>query len=170
MVWSHSYDHPDPLRRNALIKEVYLTHLAGQSHALSNVVIRDRYGVDESGLWTRRAGGQEVGFDGYIEWDAAGQCGPGLNVVWGLFTGIYDERCLADFACDAMRLQTYSPGANKLSAFNYLLGPVTFDFDIALSAPPNAVKLVMGHNGGNGGVPAQRWALLPDEHFVIEVP
>ena len=53
---------------------------------------------------------------------------------------------------------------------NYLFGPVTFTFDINLSAAPTAVKLKMGLVGGNGGNPAQLYATLPSEEFVIQFP
>ena len=78
-VWSHSYDHPDPARRNAIIREVWLTQLQGQNNSFSNVVITDRYNVDETLLWKPALGGSEVGWRGYTEWEPAGQCGPGLR-------------------------------------------------------------------------------------------
>jgi hypothetical protein len=179
-VWSHSFDHPDPLRRSAVIKGVYLTQLPGApgtNYQVSNIRITDRYGIDETGMWTRAGGFKEVGFDGYTWGDTAAvaKCVPVLDEMWNAYTGIYDERCLADPACDAMRLQTYPSQTvalpvPKLTAFNYLQGPVTFSFDIVLSAPPTAVKLKMGLVGGNGGNPLQRTATLPDEEFVIQVP
>jgi hypothetical protein len=147
-----------------LVKEVYLTQLTGSSHTVSNVVVTDRYGVDETGLWRRMGGGPEEGFEGYTEYD------PGGGALWSARTGVYDERCLADPACDKMRLQTYLSSPHQITVFNYLIGPVTFSFDITLSAPPKAVRLVMGHVGGNGGNPAQRSAALPDEEFVIQFP
>jgi hypothetical protein len=163
-VWSHSYDSPDPARRNALIKEVHLTHLPGASHPISNARITDRYGIDETGLWTYNSGASEEGFTDYAEWGAS------TGSQWGSFTGVYDERCVADPACDARRLQTYRLSPHKIVVFNYLIGPVTFSFDITLPAPPKAVRLVMGHIGGNGGNPAQRSPALPDETFVIQFP
>ena len=174
-VWSHSFDHPDPLHRSALIKGVYLTQLPGaptSNHQVSNVRITDRYGIDETEVWGRTSGGNEEGFDGYTFGDTnlLARCVPQLNEMWNAFTGIYDERCLADPACDALRLQTHRLPGFILIAFNYLLGPLTFSFDIALSGPPRAVKLKVGHIGGNGGNPLQRNATLPDEEFVIQVP
>jgi hypothetical protein len=177
-VWSHSYDHPDPGHKNALVDAVYLTQLPqSTSLALTNARITDRYGIDETLLWMPTIGGTEVGFEGYVELDTAAPCRPGFpNVLWGAYTGIYDERCLADATCDARRLQTYvvplvsPPGRIQLAAYNYLIGPVTFSFDIVLSAAPTAVKLRMGHVGGNGGNPAQRSATLPNEEFVIRFP
>src|SRR5258706_13864993 len=53
MVWSRSYDHPDPGHRNAMIKEVHLTQLTGGTHSVSNLLITDRYGIDETELWKR---------------------------------------------------------------------------------------------------------------------
>ena len=153
-----------------MIREVYLTQLQGTNNSFSNAVITDRYGVDETLLWKPVIGGPEIGWRGYVEWDSTGVCPGAIGVVWGSDSGIYDERCLYDPTCDAMRLQTEIPAPHKISVFNYLLGPLTFTFDIALSSPPRAVRLVMGHNGGNGGDPAVRYAALPDEEFVIQVP
>jgi hypothetical protein len=118
-------------------------------------------------------GGTEIGFEGYTELDTVTPCGPGFpSVLWGAFSGVYDERCLADPLCDARRLQNYRASASpkQLGAFNYLLGPVTFAFDIALTAAPTAVRVRVGHVGGNGGNPSQRSATLPDETFVIQFP
>jgi hypothetical protein len=176
-VWSHSYDHPDPGHKNAIVDAVYLTQLAPSSnYQVTNVKITDRYGIDETLLWWP-VNGPDVGFVGYVELDTRTPCQPGFpQVLWGAFTGVYDERCLADPACDARRLQTYvttfpvSPGRIGLTAHNYLIGPVTFAFDITLSAAPTAVKLRMGHVGGNGGNPAQRNATLPSEEFVVQFP
>jgi len=169
MVWSRSYDHPDPGHRNAMIKEVYLTQLTGSTHTLSNLRITDRYGIDETELWKRGGGGPEEGFKQYTEWVPAAGCPQGVPIAWGSYTGIYDERCLADPACDAMRLQTHRLPAHQIVVFNYLIGPVTFSFDITPS-PPKAVRLVMGHIGGNGGIPARRYSILPDEEFIIQFP
>lgn len=174
-VWSHSYDHPDPNHRSSMITGVYLTQLPlqtpGNNYGVSNLKITDRYGIDENSMWTPSSGPTEFGFDGYTELDTGRPCQPGFpNVVFGTYTGIYDERCLADPACDARRLQTVRTQWAQLSAYNYLLGPVTFAFDMVLPVVPAAVKLRVGHVGGNGGNPAQRWALLPNEEFVIQVP
>ena len=173
-VWSHSYDHPDPSHRNSLVNGVYLTQLpSSQSYATSNVRITDRYGIDQTLLWMPLIGGTEIGFEGYTELDTVNPCGPGYpRVLWSAFSGVYDERCLADPLCDARRLQTYRPTASprQLGAFSYLLGPVTFAFDIALTAAPTAVRLRVGHVGGNAGIPSQRSATLPDETFVIQFP
>lgn len=168
MVWSRSYDNPTPGRRNALIREVYLTNLKGNNIRPQNVRITDRYGIDETELWE---GAGPIGWIGYREWDSVGRCGPNIGVVWSSYTGIYDERCLADFGCDAMRLQTYIPSSHQVVAWNYLLSPVTFSFDVSLNVPPKSVKLVMDIIGGNGGNPAQRSAATPGtEPFVIEFP
>jgi hypothetical protein len=174
-VWSHSYDHPDPNHRSSAITGVYLTQLPllppASNYTISNLKITDRYGIDERSMWNTVSAPTEFGFDGYVELDTGRPCQPGFpNVLWGLYTGIYDERCLADPACDARRLQTYRPVWSQLSGYNYLLGPVTFAFDIALSVVPAAVRLRVGHVGGNGGNPAQRSATLPSEEFVIQVP
>lgn len=174
-VWSHSFDHPDPLHRSALIKGVYLTQLPGgpgTDYQVSNVRITDRYGIDETEMWERTSVGNEEGFDGYTFGDTnlLARCVPQLNEMWNAFTGIYDERCLADPACDAMRLHTHRLPGFVLIAFNYLLGPLTFSFDIDLPSPPKAVRLVFGQIGGNGGNPLQRTATLPDEEFVIQFP
>lgn len=168
-VWSHSYDHPDASRRNALVIAAYITDLpAGTSATATNHRITDRYGVDHTMLWAGSGGGTQYGFEGYTEGSSHGRCPPDLpGVFWTAHSGIYDERCLADPACDAMRLQTYRHSQYQLANFNYLLGPVTFAFDIELSAPPTAVRLRLGHIGGNGGNPAQRQATLPNEEFVI---
>ena len=167
-VWSHSYDHPDPTHRNSLIVGVAMIPPPAIG-PVTNLRITDRYGVDQTLMW--RGGGTD--FFGYSEWDAADSCAPGVyGVVWGNFTGIYDERCQADPACDSRRLQTYLTGPTFLQivAFNYVAGPITFAFDVAAPDPPKTFKLRMGHIGGNGGNPAQRWALLPDEEFTIQVP
>ncbi len=171
-IWSHSFDHPNPSRRSALVTGVFLTQLApGPGYALSNVGITDRYGVDQSGLWTRTSGANEEGFEGYAEYDTGGACGPNLpNVFWSAFSGIYDERCLADAGTDARRLQTYRSAAEQVSVFNYVVGPLTFAFDIVVASPPAAVRVRLGLIGGNGGNPAQRSATLPDEEFVIQFP
>jgi hypothetical protein len=171
-VWSHSYDHPNAVHRSALVNAVYLTQLPlGPAYAVSNIVIKDRYGIDQTALWRRSNGIQEEGFEGYTELDTHGACGPGLtNVLWSANSGIYDERCAADPSCDAKRLQTYLSLPEQLTAYNYLLGPVTFSFDIVLSAPPSAVRLQVGHIGGNGGHPAQRAATIPQEQLVIQFP
>jgi hypothetical protein len=171
-VWSHSFDHPDPVRRSALVTGVFLTQLPpGTGYVVSNVAITDRYGVDQSGMWTRSSGANEEGFAGYTEYDTAGVCGHGLpSVFWAAFSGIYDERCLDDPSVDAFRLQTYRLSAPAVSVFNYIVGPLTFTFDIVLPSPPSAVRLRLGLIGGNGGNPAQRSPTLPDEQFVIRFP
>jgi hypothetical protein len=170
-VWSHSYDHPEPNHRSAMVVGVELIQSpAGISYGNTNLKITDRYGIDQTSLW-REVSGTTLSFVGHTEWDAGNTCGPAVNgVVWGNFTGIYDERCLADLACDSMRLQSYLTGPTQLKfiGFHYVAGPLTFAFDADLSAPPNAVRLKMGHIGGNGGNAAQRWATLPDEEFVIQ--
>lgn len=168
-VWSHSYDHPDPNHRNAIVNGVYLVQLPQSTNfAVANLKITDRYGIDETSLWTLALGGTSAGFDGYAERIGGGPPSGG----WASYTGVYDERCLADPLCDARRLQTYRTGPTNstIAVFNYLLGPVTFAFDISLSAAPTAVKLKMGHVGGNGGNPAQRSASLPSEEFVFQFP
>jgi hypothetical protein len=170
-VWSHSFDHPDPAHRSALVTGVYLTQLPPSSgYNVSNVSIKDRYGVDHTGLWKQRSGANQEGFEGYQEYDTAGRCGPELpGIFWDAHTGIYDERCLADPATDARRFQTWRRSAYQVSVFNYLLGPVTFAFDIVLPLPPSAVRLRLGLIGGNGGNPAERQTPpLPDEEFVIQ--
>ena len=168
-VWSHSYDHPNAARRNALVTGVYLVELeGGSSSGGTNPKITDRYGVDHTLLWAGTGGGASWGYEGYTEGSSHGRCPPDLpGVFWTANSGVYDERCLADPACDAMRLQTYRHSQYQLGNYNYLLGPVTFAFDLALSAPPRAVRIRFGHVGGNGGNPAQRTATLPDEEFVI---
>jgi hypothetical protein len=171
-VWNRSFDHPDPTHRSAIIKGVFLTQLPGTPNSVSNLRILDRYGIDETGFWAGGGGFKEAGFDGYIEGDSArlGKCQPDIGIMWNAFSGIYDERCLADSACDAMRLQTIASPQLRVTVLNYLLGPVTFSFDFATSSPPKAVRLVMALIGGNGGNPAQRWAALPEEEFVIQFP
>jgi hypothetical protein len=170
-VWSHSYDQADPQRRNALIKTVKLARLTGTQNPLSNVHITDRYGVDHTAFWPVEQGGAEVGFVSYTEVGPVFIGTTRINVIWGSTTGIYDERCWADPACDSMRLQTVRVGQDQIAVFNYLLGPVTFSFDIAQPVAPKAVKLVMGYISGNGGNPAQRGpALLDEEIFIIEFP
>jgi hypothetical protein len=168
-VWSHSYDDPNPARRNALIRKVELTGLAGNQNNVNNVQITDRYGIDETKLWTPSAG-VDAGFDGYTEVGPVKIGTTSIPVIWGAYTGIYDERCLADAACDAMRLQTFRPDANRIAPFNYLLGPVTFSFDIAQPAAPKSVRLTMGLIGGNGGNPAQRSPAPGEDVFVISFP
>lgn len=176
-VWSHSYDHPDPNHRSSAVTGVYLTQLPvlplGNNYTISNLKITDRYGIDERSMWNTVSAPTEFGFDGYTELDTGRPCQPGFpTVLWGVYTGIYDERCLADPKVDATRLQTLRtpPSLVQLVGYNYLLGPVTFAFDIALSVVPAAVRLRVGLVGGNGGNPAQRSASLPNEEFVIQVP
>ena len=171
-VWSHSYDHPDPAKRNSLVTGVALTNLPQPNQVtLSNAKITDRYGIDSTGLF-RVKSGVDTGFDGFTEWDSGGSCGHGVpNVLWLSYAGVYDERCLADPACDAMRFQNYRWGPYQIVGFNYMLGPVTFEFDATLSSPPTDVKLTMAHIGGNGGNPATRTSNANVfEEFVIHFP
>ena len=171
-VWSHSYDHPDPTRRSALVTAVYLTDLPPSSgYTVSAVDIRDRYGIDQTRFWRHVSGASQEGFDGYTEYDTGGLCGHGLpNVFWTANSGVYDERSLADPTVDAFRLQSYRQGAAQVAIYNYMLGPLTFSFDISLPAPPSAVRLMLGQIGGNGGNPAQRTATLPNEEWIIRFP
>jgi hypothetical protein len=135
---------------------------------LQNVRITDRGGIDSASMWGGINFPTEVGFDGYREVDTGRPCQPGFpNVLWGVYTGVYDERCLADPACDARRMQTHVKWP-QLVGFNYLISPVTFAFDIAIAAPPTAVRLRMSMIGGNDGNPAQRFSTLPDEIFTIQ--
>jgi hypothetical protein len=157
-----------------LVKGVYLTQLPSGPLSIANFRITDRYGVDSRQLFRSVSRPGELGWDGYMELDTGRPCAPGYpNVLWGAYTGIYDDRCLADPACDSRRLQTYvgpPAGGVQLVAYNYLIGPVTFSLDLTASAAPTAVRLDIGHIGGNGGNPAQRSATLPDETFVIQLP
>jgi hypothetical protein len=156
------------------VNGVYLTQLpAPPGPQGGGVHITDKYGVDETLLWRPMSSGTEMGFEGFTDLDTGTPCAASYpNVLFTSYTGVYDDRCREDPACDARRLQTYmsNPTGVQLSAFNYLTGPVTFAFNADLSAPPTAVRLRMGHIGGNGGNPAQRWALLPDETFIIAFP
>jgi len=113
-VRSHSYDHPDPNHRSSLVNGVYLTQLpSSQSYTVSNLRVTDKYGIDETLSWSTVIGGTEIGFEGYTELDTVKPCGPGFpNVLWSAFSGVYDERCLADPLCDARRLQNYRPNAS----------------------------------------------------------
>jgi len=170
-VWSHSYDHPTPSRRSAVVSGVKLTQLSqlpplpNPGSTITNVAITDRYGISHADLWTLGYGGGEQGFVGHVEWDN------GSKVVWSASSGIYDERCAADQTCDRLRLQTFRHTAvDEITVYNYLPGPLTFAFDIKLSAPPTAVRLQLSLQGGNGGNPAQRTPLLLDEEFVINFP
>ena len=171
-VWSHTYDHPDPARRSALVTEVFLAELPQNAPIMTNVKIVDRYGVDQTMVFTGTIGGSQQGWEGYKEFDTGGACGPQLpQVFWGAFSGIYDERCLADQTIDARRLQTYGIGSTQISVYNYILGPLTFSFDIALASPPTSVLLRVGRIGGNGGNPAQRTEVFPGhEEFLIRFP
>ena len=168
-IWSHSYDDPDPARRNAVIKKVLLTGLTGGPSTISNAHITDRYGVDQTALW-KPQGGVDVGWGNYTELGPVKYGATTINVVWGSHSGIYDERCALDLSCDAMRLQTYPVATHGIAIYNYMIGPMTFAFDFAHNAAPNAVKLTMGYIGGNNGIPAQRFSTLPDEEFVIAFP
>jgi hypothetical protein len=168
-VWNRSYDHPEPGRRNALIKKVMLTRLSGNQNAPLNPHITDRYGIDETKFWTSDHG-IDAGFDGYTEVGPVQIGANSIAVIWGAYTGIYDERCMTDPNCDRMRLQSYRPDQYGLVAYNYLLSPVTFSFDIKQPAAPKAVSLTMGHIGGNGGDPARRSAVAGEEKFIIEFP
>ena len=120
-VRSHSYDHPDPNHRSSLVNGVYLTQLPlSQSHTVSNLRITDRYGIDQTLLWSIVPGGTEIGFEGFTELDTVAPCRPGFpSVLWNAFSGVYDERCLADPLCDARRLQNYRVNASpkQLGAF-----------------------------------------------------
>ncbi|HEY2378179.1 MAG TPA: hypothetical protein VGH98_19540 [Gemmatimonadaceae bacterium] len=169
-VWSHSYDHPDAARRNALVTGVYLADLpASGVYNVSNILIRDRYNVDQTGLWTRTSGANLEGFEGYTEFDTHGACGNAWpNVIWSAYSGIYDERCVADATVDAFRLQTYRIAHPQISVYNYMLGPVTFSFEINLPAAPTSVGLRLGLIGGNAGNPAQRTNTVPNEEWVIQ--
>jgi hypothetical protein len=166
-VWNRSFDNPDPTRRSSIIREVSLTQLPDANWQVSNLRIRDRYGVDHTRLWAGTGGYHEQGWDGYVEWDRGA---PDHLVIWSVFSGIYDERCAADTACDGMRLQTLRTSNEQITVFNYLLGPVSFSFDITMSAPPKAVKLKTSLIGGNGGNPAVRGNASAWEEFVVQFP
>jgi hypothetical protein len=168
-VWNRSYDHPDPARRNALITKVKLTRLAGNQNSVVKAHIVDRYGIDETRLWMTSSG-LDAGFEGYTEVGPVTMGSTTIGVIWGSYVGVYDERCLADPNCDRMRLQTNRPDQHRITVYNYLIGPVTFSFDIKQPTPPKAVRLTMGHIGGNDGNPGQRDSTLPDEEFTIEFP
>ena len=171
-AWSHTHDHPDPARRSAIVRGVYVSTLANAGgYTADNISITDRYSVDHTDLFTQVSGADYFGFDGYRELDTAKPCRPGFpSVLWSAYTGIYDDECLNDAACDAMRLQTFHiPSSPQLSVFNYLRGPLTFRFDITLPAEPMGVRIRVGLIGGNGGNPAQRGPIgLPDDIFVIQ--
>jgi hypothetical protein len=161
-VRSHSHQNPDPTKRCAAITEVYLTQLAPGEHSVANITIKDAYGVDHLDLWSQVSGDEE-GFTGYTECDADGVA------EWTSTSAIYDTACLHDDDVDAMRLQNYRSGDSTIAAFNYLSGPVTFEFDLEVAAAPTAVRLVFGLMGGNGGDATKRSASLPDESIVIPV-
>jgi hypothetical protein len=172
-VWNRSYDHPDPARRNSIIRTVELVDLPATStaHDVELRSIVDRYGVSSMGLWEPIDGIQSVGFDGYVEYDVGGACGPDLpNVFWSAITGIYDERCLADPACDAMRLQTLRATPSQVSVFEYLIGPVTFTFTLDTFTPTAGIQITHSLIGGNGGDPTRRMSSIPDEQFIIHFP
>jgi hypothetical protein len=172
LVWSHTYDHSNAAGRSAVVSGVYLAQLPASTASLvATRSITDRYGVSHAGLWVPTSGAGEEGWDGYTEYDSGGACGPGVpNVIWGAWTGIYDERCAADPAVDAFRLQTSRVSAVEIAVFNYLPGPLSFEFDLKSPKPPAAVRLVLGLQGGNGGNPAQRNAALPNQEFTITFP
>jgi hypothetical protein len=159
---SHTHRNADVAKRCAAITGVYLTELAAGSHTVTNTVITDHYGVNQTQLWTQRSGIDE-GFGGYLEWDTGG------HVAWISNSGIYDSACLHDAAVDARRLQTYRPTPDRVAAFNYIVSPVTFEFDITLAAKPKAVRLTIGFVGGNGGNPASHSPAFPDETLIIHV-
>lgn len=169
-VWNRSYDNPDPARRNTLLRKVGLTGLAGTQNSVRNPQITDRYGVDQTNLWMTVAGSVDVGFEGYTEIGPVKIGTTTIGVIWGAYTGVYDERCLYDPACDAMRFQTHRPNAHQISVFNYLLGPVTFVFDITQPTAPKSVRLSMDMIGGNGGDPDRRSAAPGADEFVISFP
>ncbi|MDH4132521.1 MAG: hypothetical protein OEV95_12025 [Gemmatimonadota bacterium] len=172
MVWSRTYDHPTPMHRSAAVTGVFIAQLPATTTSLiATRSIKDRYGVSHSGFWVPTIGGGEEGWDGYAEYDTGGACGAGLpNVFWSASSGIYDDRCAADPAIDAYRLQTARPTAEQITVYNYLAGPVTFEFDFKSAKPPAAVRLVVGLQGGNGGNPAQLAPTLPNEEFTIVFP
>jgi hypothetical protein len=159
-VRSHTHQNPDPTKRCAAITEVYVTELAAGEHAVANITIKDAYGVDHLDLWSQVSGDEE-GFTGYTECDSGGA------VEWTSTSAIYDTACLHDPDVDAMRLQNFRSGDSSVAAFNYMSGPVTFEFDLEVAAPPKAVRLVFGLMGGNGGDATSRKAAQPDESVVI---
>ncbi len=171
-VWNRSYDDPNPGRRNSLITGVKLVDLPPSTgYQLTKPRITDRYGTNVTKLWTREFGLRSAGFDGYAEFDAAGQCGQGLpSVFWSCFTGIYDERCLYDSACDGHRLQTYRPTTPQIVVFNYLVCPVTFRFTLAPFSPDTGVRIQITSQfiGGNGGNPDSHGDVTPKEQFIIQ--
>src|SRR5659263_256443 len=96
------------------------------------------------------------GMPGIRSTTRGGKCGPGLpSVFWSCNTGIYDERCLYDPACDALRLQTYRSSGPQIAIFNYLVSPVTFRFTLAPFSPSAGVRIQITNQfvGGNGGNP-----------------
>ncbi len=171
-VWNRSFDDPDEERRSTRISAVYLCDLPQQpGYNVTNTHIRDRSGVDQISLWRSIGGQNEFGFEGYQEWDVAGECGPDLpNVFWSALSGIYDERCLCHPACDARRLQSFSPDAISSVIYQYLVSPVTFEFDVNLKQAPRCVRLEITSIGGNGGDPAVRGGTNAIESFVVSFP
>jgi len=171
-VWNRSYDDPKPASRNSLITGVKLVDLPQSTgNNLTTQNITDRYGTDVTKLWTLESGLKSTGYIGYTEYDTGGKCGPGLpSVFWSCITGIYDERCLYDPACDALRLQIHRSAAPQIAIFNYLVSPVTFRFTLAPFSPSTGVRIQITNQfvGGNGGNPNSHGNAVPQEHFIVQ--
>jgi hypothetical protein len=172
VVWNRSYDDPESARRNSLITGVHLVDLPQSTgYQMPTQTITDRNGSDVTALWTKEFGFLSAGFNGYTEYDTAGQCGQSLpSVFWSCFTGIYDDRCLYDPACDGHRLRTYRPTMPQIGVFNYLVGPVAFRFSISPFSPNKGVKVQITTQfiGGDGGNPNSHGNVAQQEKFIIE--
>ena len=181
-VSSLTYEEASAARRCSLITRVRLVDLPAPSsggYQLNLGSIRDRHGINVSRHWMHEQGQRFAGFVGYKELTVFLKQ-PSVGVTaWQSFSGIYDDRCAADPDYDKYRYQTVPVGASgnapvdRLMAFNYLRGPVTFEFTIDRFQRPARIQITLGLIGGNGGQPDQN---LPggvahlEEDVTIDVP
>jgi len=181
-VSSLTYDAASAARRCSLITRVRLVDLPAPGSGGYQFKLRsigDRHGINVSHLWMQEQGQGFVGFVGYKELTAFLKQPSVGATAWQSFSGVYDDRCAADPDSDKYRYQTVPVGASgnapvdRLMAFNYLRGPVTFEFTIDRFQRPARIQITLGLIGGNGGQPDQN---LPggvahlEEDVTMEVP
>jgi hypothetical protein len=133
MISSRSYDDATA-RRCSLITRVRLVDLPAASGGYQTSIrkITDRDGINVARLWMNEQGDRFVGFVGYKEQTVFLKQPAVGATTWQSVSGIYDERCAADPACDKYRYQTVPVGGSgsspveRLAAFNYLASPLIF--------------------------------------------
>ena len=155
-VWNRSYDHPDPAKRNSLLWQLKLLGLE-KDGCVSSLVWSPTFvgsvdcgGGETSLFWLAGAGPTELSLDGYTEHDDPMATMPGVQ--WGVMTGLYDERCAAEAACDANRVRSRIT-LRRLFEFNYLARQSVFTFQAPILPPAIGVNLRFANIGGNNGVP-----------------